>query len=44
MTSIKGHLIKVLENSMNIVALFVASILQERAMQYLNFANNDSLA
>ena len=45
MTSIEDHLIAAAESTTNFVfALFVAPILQPRAIRYMNFANQDNLA
>lgn len=45
MTSIEDHLIEAVETTNKFVfALFVAPILQQRAIRYMNFANHDSLS
>lgn len=45
MTSIEDHLIAAAESTTNFVfALFVAPILQPRAIRYMSFANQDNLA
>lgn len=45
MTSIEDHLISATENTAHFVfALFVAPILQPRALRYMNFANHDNLS
>lgn len=45
MTSIEDHLIETAKSTNNYVfALFVAPVLQPRAIRYMNFANQDSLA
>lgn len=45
MTSIEDHLIEATENTNYFTfALFVAPILQQRALRYMNFANHDSFS
>lgn len=45
MTSIEDHLIEAAENTNYFTfALFVAPILQQRALRYMNFANHDSFS
>lgn len=45
MTSIEDHLIEAAENTSNFIfALFFAPILQQRALRYMRFANQDTLA
>ena len=45
MTSIEDHLIETAESSESFVfALFVAPILQRRALRYMNFANHETLS